>query len=272
MAGSTYQFLAGLGKKIPQKVLNDEYNRLYRNLVRSVKGYAKRGFDVMFFDIPDKPKKITPGSLKKLQKAVNEWHYYTGRGPVDVSQLGPNVQKTGQMAERNIGSIAGRDIAKKRQQAEATRALIEKNKNNEFYRQAVAEGYDISQLPTDNENLALKLYEIAEEALGVDKGKTGRQQALFAVVNLKAELSIRTFDDMGVLDPTQSKVYSFNLSLVDFETLANAFEAWLWASDQYTDIDTSPLDRVVQAMTTNHDDLPFSAKAAVAESNEYEDI
>ena len=94
MAGSTYQFLAGLGKKIPQKVLNNEYNRIYKNLVRSVRGYAKRGFDVMFFDIPDKPKKITPGSLKKLQKAVNEWHYYTGRGSVDVSQLGPNVQSS----------------------------------------------------------------------------------------------------------------------------------------------------------------------------------
>ena len=142
---STYNFLKGLGQKIPQKVLEQEYKRVRRNLVRSVKGYAKRGYDVLFFDIPDQPKRITEGSLRRLNKAVNEWKYYTGRPDVDVSQLGPNVQKTGEFAERNIGSFVGKDISKKRQQAWAVKELIEANKDNPYYQQAKAQGIQVYQ-------------------------------------------------------------------------------------------------------------------------------
>lgn len=269
---STYQFLKALDQKIPQKVLEQEYNRIYKNLVRSVRGYAKKGFDVLFFDIPDKPKKITQGSLRKLENAVNEWKYYTGRPGVDASKLGKNVQKTGKYAERNIGSIAGKDIAKKRQQARATRELIEANKDNQYYKQMRDMGYDLSQIPSDMDNLAIKIYEIAEEALQAGDGKTSRQQALFSVVNLKATLSLQAFDDMGVLDEELSKVYSFNLALIDFESLAMRFEAWLWASDQYTNIDTAPLEAICAAMRENHGEMSFKAKAQIADIDATEDF
>jgi len=265
---STYEFLKALNQKIPKKVVEQEYNRIYKNLVRSVKGYAKKGFDVLFFDIPDRPKKITEGSLRKLKNAVNEWKYYTGRPDVDVSKLGKNVQKTGKFAERNIGSKVGRDIAKKRQQTRAIEELIEKNKDNPYYREAVKAGYNISDLPNDTDNLAIKMYEIAEEALDSGDGKTSRQQALFSVVGKKAELSIQRFNDMGVLDTELSKVYSFNLSLIDFESLAMAFEAWLWASDQYTNIDTTPLEQLCSAMRTNHNNMSFEDIKAYAQYDE----
>lgn len=277
MKGSAYNFLKGLGAKVPQKVITSEYNRIRRNLVRSVKGYEKKGFDVSFFDIPEKPKKITQSSINKLNKAVNEWKYYTGQKGVDVSMLGPNVTKTGQYASRNIGSKAGQDIAVKRQQAKAIQDIIGAedelfDRNNEWYKKAVEEGYDIAGLPRDTDNLAIKIYEIAEEALDPGEARTGRQQALFSVVQLKATLSIQRFDDMGVLDPTYNVIYSFNLSQLDFVAIATEFESWLWASDQYTNPDMNGLEKVIGYMTRTQKNLSFFMKQQLAEAAAEEDF
>lgn len=276
MKGNTYNFLKGLGQKIPQSVKNQEYNRIRRNLVRSVKGYAKRGFDVSFFNIPEKPKKITEGSINKLLNAVNEWKYYTGR-PADVSKLSRDVQKTGKFASRNIGSLAGRDIAKKRQQAQALQNILNEdialaNKDNPWYQKAISEGVDINALPRDTDNLAIKLYEIAEEALDPGSARTGRQEALFSVVGLKASISIQRFDDMGVLNSDYNVIYSFNLSQLDFVAIANEFEAWLWASDQYTNPDMSGLEKIVNYMTKSQPNLSFYMKQQLANAAAEEDF
>lgn len=268
---NTYKFLKGLNQKVPQKVLEAEYKRVRSNLLRSIRGYEKRGFDVSFFDIPEKPKRITEGSLRRLQNSVNEWKYYTGRPGVDSSKLGSNVQKTGKFAYRNIGARSGRDIAIKRQQAKALESLIDEdfklaNKDNPYYQKAIDEGIDITKLPRDTDNLAIKIYEIAEEALDTGDGKTGRQQALFSVVGLKATLSIQKFNDIGVLDPKYSAEYSFNLSQQDFVAIANEFEAWLWASSQYGQPDMSGLKKVVDCMVTPQKNLSFFQKQQFAEA------
>ena len=273
---NTYKFLKGLNQKVPQKVLEAEYKRVRSNLLRSIRGYEKRGFDVSFFDIPEKPKRITEGSLRRLQNSVNEWKYYTGRPGVDSSKLGSNVQKTGKFAYRNIGARSGRDIAIKRQQAKALESLIDEdfklaNKDNPYYQKAIDEGIDITKLPRDTDNLAIKIYEIAEEALDQGEAKTGRQQALFSVVGLKATLSIQRFNDIGVLDPNYNVVYSFNLSQLDFVAIANEFETWLWASDQYGQPNMSGLEKVIDYMTKSQKNLSFFMKQKLAEAAAEED-
>lgn len=260
-----------------------EYNKLYRSLKRSVEGYKKKGYDVSFFNLPEKPTKATKGSINKLKSAINEWHYYTGRGKVDASKLPARISKTGTEAYKNLGSKVGKSINRKMQQAAAGQALIdaekqyeanlaELNRDNPYYMQAMAEGYNLTALPSASDNLALKIYEMAEEALYVDpkSAVNGNQQALFSVTEKKAELAIMRFDHVGVTDPSYNVVYNLNLAdgSVNFSDIEAEFMGWLYASDQYNDIDTTPLEHVIDIMTKYNKNVSYNLKQMGAEAAE----
>lgn len=265
------------GQKPSKKLIEKEYTKLRKNLVRSIKYYQKKGYNIDFITVPEKPKRITEGSLRKLAKVVNEWNYYTGRGPVNPEMLSSRVEKSGEYAYRNLASPVAKSIKAKQSQSKQLQSNIDKeielkNVDNPFLQQALAQGISISDMPREEDNLAIKIYEIAEAALDPGSARNGNQQALFEVVQRKAQLSIMRFDDMGVLDPEYNIIYSFNLSQQDFYAIAEEFEAWLWSSDQYDNVDLSGLEKVVGYMTKSQKNLSFYMKQKLANAVADEDI
>lgn len=293
MAGSTYQFLAGLGKKVPQQVLHDEYYRIRRNLMRSINAYKKEGIDVSFFDMPEAPKKVTEASIRQIGKKAAEWKYLMSGGPASFSYTKGGMVHTQRL---NIAKTAPDVVSAKSQKIKKNQlknlkkkereALKKKNAGNKYYQQALAEGYSLGDIPSDTDNFALKLLMIAEDALNPEdstrkryhaqtKRKYNRQKsysfnenqrALFSVVQKKAEMAIQRMIDKGFNDPEYAEDFSRQLER-DFYSIASDFEAWLWASDQYNNPDMSGLDKVLHSVTKHEKKLTGSKKRRLADGD-----
>lgn len=260
--------------KLSQQQLEKEYERIRYNLERSIKKYQRRGLDTSFFEMPARPSKITEGSIRKLEKKLNEWKYLTG-GNIDYEKISPTWSRASEEVRnfrvQNRQWLNAKTVERNQQEAlNQMRAEVERNnQDNSYYKQALAEGYTIEDLVTDSENYALKLLQIAEDALYSEdttraryrsqtKRKYNRQKeykftknqlALFSVVKKKAQLSINQFMNMGIPnDKNAMEEYSYNLQK-NFYEISKEFEEWLWESDQWSNPIMKPLELVVKAMT-----------------------
>lgn len=218
---SNYQFLKGLNQKIPQKVLEEEYSRLYKNLKRSVYGYVKRGISTSFFRLPAKPKKITQASIRALQKNISEWKYYTGRKltseeykslPSNISRAGKhNISDLSRMARTQSRVSAEIDEAISQYRKDLEEKIAEKNSNNPDYQKMIDEGYFIGDIPDSVTNEALGLYIMSENVYyeATDALAKGDRTRNWWFIQLKAETAMSSFTNMGVQE--YGRLYSFNI-------------------------------------------------------------
>ena len=244
---TTYNFLKGLGQKIPQKEIEKEYNRIRKNLIRSVRGYSKKGISSSsFFQIPDKPKKITEGSLRKLEKSVAEWKYYTGRKlteeeyqslPKDITRafqhnIGENAKRVAKLTR--IDKEVQEAAQKYREDLEDQ--IYEKNKDNPEYQQMLEEGYSIATIPDRVTNDALGLYVKCENVFyeASDALANGDHTRNWWFIQLKAETAMSAFLNMGVQE--YGSLYSFNIQHnkqgITYEEITDVLDTALYDSNQ----------------------------------------
>lgn len=273
---STYQFLKGLNQKIPSKVVKQEYNRIYRNLKRSVYGYVKKGVSTSFFKLPSKPKKITEASLRRLQKSVAEWKYYTGQRLTDeeYKSLPSNISRSFQHNIKELNrrvnkqSKLSKDVedAIKKYREELDQQVRDKNKDNPDYQKMLEEGYDVEYIPDVVTNEAINLYNMAETAYAEATAELakGNHNRNWWLVQLKAETALEAFADAGVRE--YSRLFSFNIrhSNREYADIVDTFDAALYDSDQL-DKDER-FSNIMTLMTGNPKNL------TARERREYDDI
>lgn len=273
---STYQFLKGLNQKIPNKVVKQEYNRIYRNLKRSVYGYVKKGVTTSFFKLPSKPKKITEASLRRLQKSVVEWKYYTGQRlteeeykslPSNISRsFQHNIKELNRRANKQSKLSKDVEDAIKKYREELDQQVRDKNKDNPDYQKMLEEGYDIDYIPDVVTNEAINLYNMAETAYSEATGELakGNHNRNWWLVQLKAETALEAFADAGVRE--YSRLFSFNIrhSNREYADIVDTFDAALYDSDQL-DKDER-FSNIMSLMTGNPKNL------TARERREYDDI
>lgn len=276
MAGSAYNFAKALGLKPSQESIEKEYNRLYRNLVRSVRGYTKRGISTAFFKLPEKPMNITEGSIRSLQKKVVEWKYYTGKTltpdkqkllPKDITRSFTHNLKELSRIQRSKSKLSDeiRDaIIKNREELE--NRLEEKNKENPDYIKMKEEGISYQRIPDSTTNKALQLYQMADEAYAEATRRLAERDSSrnWYFVQLKAEESLRSFNDAGIKD--FSRLFSFKVSHSgrDWSDIVDTFDTALYDSHQL-DEDHRFTD-IMHALTGDPRNL------TAAERREYDDI
>lgn len=273
---STYQFLKGLNQKIPSKVVKQEYNRIYRNLKRSVYGYVKKGVSTSFFKLPSKPKKITEASLRRLQKSVAEWKYYTGQRLTDeeYKSLPSNISRSFQHNIKELNrrvnkqSKLSKDVedAIKKYREELDQQVRDKNKDNPDYQKMLEEGYDVEYIPDVVTNEAINLYNMAETAYTEATAELakGNHNRNWWLVQVKAETALEAFADAGVRE--YSRLFSFNIrhSNREYADIVDTFDAALYDSDQL-DKDER-FSNIMTLMTGNPKNL------TARERREYDDI
>lgn len=204
-----------------KRSLETEYNRIYKNLRRSVYGYVKRGISTSFFQLPKKPKRVTEASIRALQKKQAEWKYYTSQKLTDeeYKMLPKNISRA---FKHNISELSRRsrekakissefDAAIKKYRQDLEERIEEKNKYNEDYKKMVEEGYSIARIPDRVTNDALGLYIMAENVYNeaTDALSRGDSSRNWWFVQYKAETAMNTFLDMGIHE--YGTLYSFNI-------------------------------------------------------------
>lgn len=224
--------------------LKEKYNKLYRNLKRSVYGYVKRGISTSFFKLPKKPKRVTRASIRALEKSIAEWKYYTAQKlteeeykmlPANISRQGKhNISEMSRMAHKRSKISKEVEDAIKDYRRDLEEKIVEKNKNNEDYQKMIDEGYDIGDIPDVITNEAINLYNMAEYAYseaadGIARGDNKRNWYL---VMLKAEEALQAFNDAGLIE--YSRLFSFNLKHCGraYSSIVEVFDAALYDSEQ----------------------------------------
>lgn len=243
MSHSAYSFIKGLNGKPSAKIIREEYNRQHRNLLQSIRRMKNKGIDVSTFDIPKKPKRITEGSIRKIEKVRKEWEYETKRS--------------------GTSAIRKANLQYKKKQA-MRRALEKFNENAskqipnipDSTKQKAKEWADAG-IPDWNDTLVSNLEDIINDALLETAGNgaggvSGAQQSYYAMVNRRAEIAFQRFVDVGTGEPENRKLYSWNLAQVDYMTVQRNLEAWIWyqSDGTYDYPNMQGLNDVIAAMTT----------------------
>lgn len=126
-------------KSEPQIVLETEYKRVRKNLLKNIREMTARGYDVSAIKVPKIPQRIEPGSVRALER-INEQRYakakYTLTEIKVVKGKETIVEKKvsgtkGREAERKISAIKGvatRKQNKADKEARTAKALEETTK------------------------------------------------------------------------------------------------------------------------------------------------
>lgn len=260
--GTAYQFKKGLGMKTTQSEKKEYYYKLRRSLVRSMKYYENKGIILDWFELPKIPKRITDGSIRKLENITEEWKYYTGR-PADISRLPERVSKTGKDYYKNlrvqVESVKRqRDYLKELDSSKSVDEILEKNKDNPWLEKALNEGYVLSDLPKSSTNKLAKLYELCylsiSKASQVNKKAKSEHRSVQHIysnaVVRRASIAIESFNDHGGDDPSEKPRIENNLSISRFEDLYQDLYDYIWASEQDIDL----LYNILDVMDMNNDD------------------
>ena len=108
-----------------QRELNRQYYNARRNYIRNIKSLEDRGYDVSALNIPDKPQKITEGSIRRI-KDLNEKRYKKSTFQIIDNDTGEIKNISGSEArtiERRIAAQVGRSLDK----------FIDKHYNEDVY-------------------------------------------------------------------------------------------------------------------------------------------
>lgn len=95
-----------------QRELNRQYYNARRNYIRNIKSLEDRGYDVSALNIPDKPQKITEGSIRKI-KELNEKRYKKSSFEIIDTETGDFKTISGTEArkiERKVAAQVGRSL------------------------------------------------------------------------------------------------------------------------------------------------------------------
>ena len=262
---SAYSFIKGLGGKPSSKVIRNEYKRVRTNLLKSINRYKKKGIDVSSFKVPKQPKRITEGSLRRIQKIAEEWKYETQHSASSPIRKANIEYKHKQAMRRALEKF------NENAQNQPVKGLPE---GTEQQAQAWAE----AGIPDWDDTLISNLEDIINDALletaGYGAGAvSGKQQAYYAMVNRRAELAFQRFVDVGTGEPELRKLFSWNLSQVDYMVIQDTLEKWIWyqSDGTYDFPNLNGLNMVIAAMTTTKK-TPEWLKREMADMDDLDDI
>lgn len=240
-----------------------EYKRLRKNLLQSIRGYSKQGIYVAFFKVPAVPKKITEGSLRRLQKTVDEWKYITGRGtaeglPARVSKIEAGILQQ----SRNLKELGTLRISEDE--------FEEINKDNPEWANALDDGYEFDDIPDAVSNEAIQFYDMAQEAIFnaqmelSKKRITTRQRNYWRLVLWRGNFAIDGFTDIDL--QKKSTLFSFNVREKGvMSDMIDKMTKFLYESGQ-TEFEL--YDTVIDSLVFEPDVLTFEKKKQLAKIKE----
>lgn len=234
-----------------KKQIEQEYEKLYKNLKRSVNRQFKQGIINIskFFRLPAMPAKITKTELNKLKKKKLEWDYYMGRTLTgeEAKSLGPDVTRAGGQNIREQHNRIQRAIreaekwSQEKAEEEAKKQRIsdedlEKlNRDNEDWKKAQEEGFNWDYFPDNETNDKLGLIQICNDAIqeAYDQLNSGKgNKAKWTRIKENGEICLGWLTDAGAASDMQ-EWYLFNLQVSGtYEQVASDLEDMIYDSNQ----------------------------------------
>lgn len=101
-------------KKVKEKseqqiLLEAEYRRVRRNTKQNIRRLAARGYDVSGIKVPKIPEKITPGSIRALER-INEQRYPKAKFTITEIKVIKGEEK---IVEKRVSGTKGREVERK---------------------------------------------------------------------------------------------------------------------------------------------------------------
>lgn len=212
-------------KAFQQAALKQQYMQARKSFLSSLSRRRRAGFDVSHIKVPSIPKNITEGSIRQLNKAIENYKY-------DVKHSASEGSIQRQRAKRY--DEKKEEILAKRRATIAART---------YYHQ------DLGGLPSFESKAVDDLMEIIDNAIE-NTGNTIKQDAYFALVDRRAKIAKNFFENMGINDPELKKVYAYNLEKT-YERAAALLERYIWYDSDggYNTPDVNSLNVIKQLMT-----------------------
>ena len=212
---SAYDFLKGLGEKIPQKVLRQEYIRRRNAIVRRIKRAEKiaeqQNKDINIkIDIPKVPKRVTEGSFKKLERAEYQWTWQNESG--DVADLYKFTRR--KRASQKAAAALDAEFKRLHQQVYSTTTAVSPE-----------------NIPSVEDKWIATLEHIIVSAISETDDPHGQQDNFYRVVNHRAKIALDMFVAIGINNEKERRQLNYNLEQLSndqFAKLQDDLQDWIW--------------------------------------------
>lgn len=245
-----------------QRQLRREWSSIKRKMVRSQEGYRRRYGSVFTTDViseleekyvkkngmlPDNvsdlfqmPKKVTEGSIRKMNKLLARYKYEAKSIRIKVGRL-----------QEAIGQEMDEDV---REQI-------------------------LGFVPSEDDQIFYQLEQVLFDGLDAEHDitrrgytPTSKQSAYFELVKHKADIALNLFDQAGGDDPKQRIIMSINIKEYGFEKLEHELEKWVWYdSDGGYSPNMDPLNAIIKVMTKPINVTEFEKKKVARATGKWQD-